>query len=191
MKKCLHDQISVKVEAYIDDIIIKSRCGSSLLSDLEQTFTDLCRFSMKLNPEKCIFEVPAGKLLGFIASQGCTEANPEKIQTITNLKPPETIREVQKLAGCMAALSHFISQLGEKALPLYRLLRKNDKFYWSLEVKAAFADLKRLLQSNPLLASPAHSQNHYCYTSWQPLRWSVWTWRWKGRRPARHSGFST
>ena len=65
----------------------------------------------------------------------------------------------------MAALSRFISRLGEKALPLYRLLKKGNKFFWSDEDKEAFADLKRLLQSNPLLASPAQSEPMLLYIS--------------------------
>lgn len=97
---------------------------------------------MKLNIEKCIFRVPAGQLLGFIVSPRGIKVNLEKIKAIINLKPPETVWEVQKLAGCVTALSRFISWLGDKALPLYRLLKKGDKFYWSEEAKEAFADLK-------------------------------------------------
>ena len=49
-------------------------------------------------------------------------------------------------------------QTGEKALPLYRLVKKGDKFYWSNEAKEAFVDLKRLLQSDPLPLSPTQSE---------------------------------
>ena len=60
---------------------------------------------MKLNPDKCTFGVPSGKLLGFLISHRGIEANPEKIATILNMGPPTRLRDVQKLTGCMAALS--------------------------------------------------------------------------------------
>ena len=83
---------------------------------------------MKLNPTKCVFGVPAGKLLGFIVSERGIEANPEKIKANHNLQRPTCLKDVQKLTGCVAALTRFISRLGEKAGPLYRLLKKLDKF---------------------------------------------------------------
>lgn len=165
MHKCFHDQIIINAEAYVNDIVVKSRQGSSLLSNLVQTFKNLRNFSMKLNPEKCILGVLAGQLLGLIVSQRGMEANPDKIQAIINLKPLETVRGVQKLRGCVAALSRFISRLGEKALPLYRLLKKGDKFYWSDEAKEAFADLKGCY-SPTRCSSPKHNLSP-CYYTYQ------------------------
>src|SRR5437016_1993498 len=68
MQRCLHDQLERNVEAYVDDVIIKSRVKEDLIPDLSETFTNLRRLRWKLNPEKCIFGVPSGKLLGFIVS---------------------------------------------------------------------------------------------------------------------------
>ena len=85
---------------------------------------------MKLNPAKCTFGVPTGKLLGYIISERGIEANPEKINAIMSLSKTTSIRGLQKITGCIAALSRFISRLGEKAIPLYRLLKKMDKFVW-------------------------------------------------------------
>ena len=64
------------------------------------------------------------------------------------------VHDVQKLTGCLAALSRSISRLGEKALPLYRLMKKSDKFEWTPEADAAFAKLKALLSTQPVLAAP-------------------------------------
>ena len=69
IQKCLLNQISWNVEAYMDDIVVKSRKGSDLLTDLAETFTNLRRYDIKLNPSKCIFGVPGGKLLGFLISE--------------------------------------------------------------------------------------------------------------------------
>src|SRR5438105_5297460 len=60
MRRCLHDQLGCNVEAYIDDVIIKSRVKEDRISDLSEMFTNLRRFRWKLNPEKCVFGVPSG-----------------------------------------------------------------------------------------------------------------------------------
>ena len=124
----LHDQIGRNVHAYVDDIVVKSREKESLISDLKETFDNLQVYKMMLNPAKCVFGVPAGKLLGFLVSNKGIEANPEKIKAITSLAKPACINDVQRLAGRVAALSLFISQLGEKALPLYQMMKKTDTF---------------------------------------------------------------
>jgi hypothetical protein len=64
---------------------------------------------MKLNPEKCTFGVPSGKLLGYMVSCRGIDPNPEKVSAITKMKLPESLHNVQKLTGCMATLSRFIS----------------------------------------------------------------------------------
>ena len=74
---------------------------------------------MKLNPTKCVFGVPAGKLLGFLVSERGIEANPDKIEAVTSLGKPANINQVQRMAGRIAALSRFISRLGDKVIPLY------------------------------------------------------------------------
>ena len=57
------------------------------------------------------------------------------------------VHDVQKLTGCLAALSRFISRLDKKALPLYRLMKKSDKFEWNDKAEAAFEELKALLST--------------------------------------------
>jgi hypothetical protein len=64
---------------------------------------------MEAQPDKCIFGVPQGKLLGFIISRRRIEANPEKINANTAMDAPKMIKDVQKVTGCMAALNRFIS----------------------------------------------------------------------------------
>ena len=89
------------------------------------------------------FCVPAGKLLGFLVSNRGIEANPEKIKAITALAKPACINDVQRLVGRIVALSRFISRLGEKAIPLYHMLKKTDNFVWNDATDAAFEDLKK------------------------------------------------
>jgi hypothetical protein len=128
MQKCLHDQIYKNVQVYVDDVVIKTKESKTLIDDLRETFANLRRFRMKLNPAKCTFGVPAGKLLGFLVSSWGIEVNPGKIRAIERMKPPTDLKEVQKFTGCLASPSRFISRLGEKALPLYQLMKKSDTF---------------------------------------------------------------
>src|SRR3954468_15308267 len=75
-------QLHRNMEAYMDDIVVKTKDGPTLVQDLEDTFANLRKINLKLNSEKCIFGVPAGKLLGFFVSQHEIEANPDKIKAI-------------------------------------------------------------------------------------------------------------
>jgi hypothetical protein len=124
---CLADQLHRNVEAYMDDVVIKTRSHDEFITDFEETFNSLRRFRWKLNPTKCIFGVPQGKLFGFIVSHRRIEANLEKINAITAMDAPRMIKDVQKLTGCMAALNRFISQLEERGLPFFKLLKLHDK----------------------------------------------------------------
>ncbi|XP_066354787.1 uncharacterized protein [Miscanthus floridulus] len=66
-------------------------------------------FNIRLNPKKCVFGQPKGKLLGYIMSEHGIEANPEKITSISKMGPIRNVKSVQRLTGCLAALSRFIS----------------------------------------------------------------------------------
>ena len=92
----------------MDDVLVKTRNLDNLIVGLEETFNNLQTFRWKLNPTKCVFGVPSGKLLGFIISHRGIEANPEKISAIIDMQDPSSIKDVQKLIECMAALNRFI-----------------------------------------------------------------------------------
>ena len=67
-------------------------------------------------------------LLGFIVSERGIEANPKKVSAIANMGPIRNLKGVQRVMGCLASLSRFISCLREKGVPLYRLLRKSEHY---------------------------------------------------------------
>src|SRR5947207_8828452 len=171
MQYTLHSQLGRNVEAYVDDLVIKTRSQPSLIDDLDETFCSLRRTRMMLNPEKCVFGVPAGKLLGFLVSNRGIEANPDKIRAIERMRPPTRLKDVQSLAGCMVALGRFISRLGERGLPLFKLLKKADRFEWNQEAERALEDLKEYLSSPPVLTAP--SPGSRCCSMWQPLLQSL------------------
>nr|CAE02225.2 OSJNBb0015C06.3 [Oryza sativa Japonica Group] len=159
------DQIGRNVEAYVDDVVVKTKQKNNLIADLKETFASIRAFRMKLNPEKCIFGVSSGKLLGFMVSHRGIQANPEKINAILNMKPPSSQKDIQKLTGCMVALSRFISRLGERGMRFFKLLKKTDNFQWGPEAQKAFEDFKKLLTTPPVLASPHLQEPLLLYVS--------------------------
>lgn len=68
VQNCLHNQIGRNVLDYVDDIVVKSREKETLIDDFKGTFDNLRVYKMMLNPVKCVFGVPVGKLLGFLVS---------------------------------------------------------------------------------------------------------------------------
>jgi hypothetical protein len=95
MNHVFDDHIGTTVEAYIDDIVVKTRKACDLVSNLETAFTCLRAKSIRLNPKKCVFGLPRGMLLGFIVSEHGIEANPEKVSTITNMGLIKDVKGVQ------------------------------------------------------------------------------------------------
>jgi hypothetical protein len=90
-------------------MVVKTREEEGLISNLTETFDNLRKFKIKLNPKKCTFGVPSRKLLGYMVSHRSIDHNLENVSAITKMRPTVSLCDVQKLMGCMATLSRFIS----------------------------------------------------------------------------------
>jgi hypothetical protein len=101
----LEPQIGRNIETYIDDEVVKSKKHVDLLDDLKETFDNLRKYKIMLNPKKCVFGVSSGKLLGYMVSSRGIDMNPKKVEAIEQLQSSQTRKEIQKLAGMMTALS--------------------------------------------------------------------------------------
>jgi hypothetical protein len=88
---------------------------------------------LKLNPEKCEFRITKGKVLGCLVSTKGIEANSDKIRAITQMQPPQSRKDVQKLIGQIASLNQFISKLPEHSVPFFTILRGSAKIQWGVE----------------------------------------------------------
>jgi hypothetical protein len=161
----VYEHIGPTIEAYVDDIVVKTKKVSNLVDNLDVAFKCLKAKNIRINPEKCVFGVPRGMLLGFIVSERGIEANPEKIIAITKMGPIQDLKGVQRVTGCLAALGRFISRLGEKALPLYRLLKKLEHFSWTLEDEEALTRLKATLSEPLILIPPAVGESLLLYVT--------------------------
>ena len=150
-------------------MVIKTKHVDTLVDHLRLTFDNLRTYDIKLNPDKCVFGVPAGKLLGFIVSGTGIGANPAKIRALSQLATPTDLKQIQKLTGFVAALSRFISRLGEKAVPLYRLLRRTEHFEWTDIAMAGLEEIKAIVATNQSWPRQT-SANQCCCTLRQPIR---------------------
>jgi hypothetical protein len=165
MQHVFGDHIRRIVEAYVDDIVVKTRKANDLVNDLSIAFDCLRANGVKLNPEKCVFGVPRGMLLGYIVFQRGIEANPEKVAALERMGPIRDLKGVQRVMGCLATLSRFISRLGEKGLPLYRVLKNHERFSWTAEAQEALDKLKASLTHAPILTLPQDSEPLYLYVA--------------------------
>jgi hypothetical protein len=165
MQHVFGDDIGRTVEAYVDDIVVKTRKMDDLVSDLRMAFDYLRANRVKLNPEKCVFGVLRGMLLGYIVSQRGIEPNPEKVTALERMDPIRELKGVQMVLGCLAALSRFILRLGEKGLPLYRLLKKHNRFSWTIEAQEPLDKLKATLAHAPILTPPRDGEPLYLYVT--------------------------
>ena len=82
------------MEAYIDDMLVKSITRSSHITDLAETFKVMNKVGMKVNPKKSFFELTKGKFLGFMVSQRGIEIHPSKSQAILKMTPPKNPKEL-------------------------------------------------------------------------------------------------
>jgi hypothetical protein len=102
----LKSQIGKNLLAYVDDIVVKSKKRQDHIQDLQETFSNPRQGNLKLNPEKCIFGVQKGKILGCIISAKGIDPNPDKVQVILNMRIPGNIKNVQKTDWKTCSFKH-------------------------------------------------------------------------------------
>jgi hypothetical protein len=118
---------------YVDDIGVASKNKEDHLSNLAKTFANMHEARLHLNPEKCIFGVQQGKILGYLVSHKGIEAKPSKIHAIMDMASPQSTRDVQRLTGRLATLNRFISWSTEQSLPFLKMLHGAKDFTWGPE----------------------------------------------------------
>ncbi|PKA58156.1 hypothetical protein AXF42_Ash012879 [Apostasia shenzhenica] len=139
------------LEAYVDDILVKSRSMEEYLTDLRETFDTLRKYNLKLNLAKCTFWHHLRKVPGLFDINRGIEANPNKISAVLNMPSPRSLKEIQKLAGRVNSLGRFISKADDRCLPFFQYLRNDKRGQWTDECEAAFIELKKYLTTAPML----------------------------------------
>ncbi|XP_070039584.1 uncharacterized protein [Nicotiana tomentosiformis] len=153
MMTLFHDMIHKEIEVYVDDVNIKSQKSAEHLNNLKKFIEVLQRYSLKLNPAKCPFGVPAGKLLGFIVSRKGIELDPSKIKAIQDLPSPKSKKDVMSFLGRLNYISIFIAESTIICEPIFKLLKKDTATKWTKECQKAFKKIKEYL-SNPAVLIP-------------------------------------
>ena len=106
------------VEAYIDDMVIKSRKARDHVKDASEVFEIFRKFK---NPLKCAFGVSSRQFLGHVVSKRGIEPNLRHMRTLSEIKEPKTVRDVQSLTGTIAALGRFISKISDWCKPFFQV----------------------------------------------------------------------
>jgi hypothetical protein len=125
------------------------------ITNLQETFANFRKASLKLNPKKCVFRVKKGKFLGCLVSTKGIEANPSEIEAILRMEPPKSKKGVQRLTGRLASLNRFISRSTERNLPFFEVLKSVEVFQWGPDKQKAFEDLKQYLIQLTTLTPPS------------------------------------
>jgi hypothetical protein len=106
--------------------VVKSVQRRDHIGDLAETFANL-----NLNPEKCVFGIHKGKVLGCLVLTKGIEANPDKIKALIEMQDPVSVKDVQKLTERFNVLNRFIPRATERSLPVFQVLRSSKNFQWS------------------------------------------------------------
>ena len=125
VNKVFKDLIGNIMEVYIDDMLVKSVLRAFHLQHLSKAFDLLRQYEVKLNPDKCTFEVAFRKFLGYLVTPWGIKVDPDQISAILNMKSPAGAKEVQVLNGRLLALNRFISRSTDKCRPFFLTLKKN------------------------------------------------------------------
>jgi hypothetical protein len=124
MDKAFKEQVGRNLEVYVDDVVIKSKTDEDMLEDIKETFAQLRKINMKLNPKKCSFGKEAGKFLGVLVSKDGIQAHPDKVQAVMKMKSPNTVKEIQTLNGRIVAIHRFLARAADKTLPFMVVLKE-------------------------------------------------------------------
>ena len=161
--RIFESQIERNMEAYIDDMVVKSRQVVEHLVGVGETFSVLKEHKLRLNASKCSFGVSSGKFLGYMITHRRIEVNLEQIKAINSLHPPRNPKEVQRLTRMTTTLNRFISRSTDKCHPFFQLLHKWKDFRWTEECVTAFEDLKQYLSNPSILSRPEKEEVLYAY----------------------------
>ena len=158
--KEIHDFLVV----YLDDLTPFSKSDQEHLKHLRQIFMTCRKYGISLNPNKSLFGLEEGKLLGHIISKDGIRIDPERIQAILQIPYPRNIKELQAFLGKINFLRRFIPNLDELIRMINNMLKKDAKVKWYLEAKQAFEGIKAALTQAPVLTSPQFDRDFIIFS---------------------------
>ena len=154
MMGIFNDMIEIILEIFMDDFSVFSDSYEGCLENLRKVLERCQEKNLVLNWEKCHFMVTQGIVLGHIVSKNGIEVDKCKVELISNLPTPKCVRDIRSFLGYAGFYRRFIKDFSAIARPLCTLLAKDVPFAWSQACEAAFAKLKTMLVSHPIMRSP-------------------------------------
>ena len=157
---------------YLDDILIYSPDVPTHLVHMRQLFQRLREADLKLNREKCNFFKSHIQYLGHLISGEGIKPLPEKLESIKEMPPPTTPKEVKQFLGLIGYYRKFVPRFADVARPLTNLTRLDQPFEWSDKCQASFELLKETLIKEPILRFPDPNKPYTLYTDASKYAWS-------------------
>lgn len=149
--KCFGDIPDVSI--YIDHLIIASSDLDSHLKTVEQIFQRAKEINITFNLKKSQFCENQTQYLGLKLSETGSEPDEDRIRSITNLKSPTYLKELQSLLGMFNFLHRYIPRMLEVSAPIRNLLKKNTVWHWTDQHENASKTLKSLVSNPPVLGN--------------------------------------
>nr|GFB66392.1 hypothetical protein [Tanacetum cinerariifolium] len=98
VEKVLADQKGRNVEVYLEEIVVKSKDGQSLIEDVEETLNKLKWVDIKINPNESTFGMKEGRFLGCTVTKDGIRPDPAKIQAVMKSHTPRGSDQIRHLS---------------------------------------------------------------------------------------------
>nr|XP_009796071.1 PREDICTED: uncharacterized protein LOC104242697 [Nicotiana sylvestris] len=168
MMSIFSDMVEDFLEVFMDDFSIVGDSFEHCLDNLRQVLKRYKETNLVLNWEKCHFMVDEGIVLGHKISKQGIEVNRAKIEIISKLPPPTSVKGVRSFLGHAGFYRRFIKDLSKIANPMCKLLEKDAKFVFEEKCLKAFEELKEKLTTVPIIVTldwtPNGDQVNYTVT---------------------------
>ncbi|KAL4332434.1 hypothetical protein GQ457_07G005710 [Hibiscus cannabinus] len=152
------------VVVFIDDILIYSRNKDEHAEHLRIVLQTLRDRQLFAKFSKCEFWLSEVAFLGHIISDKGIMVDPKKVQTILDWRPPRNVGEVRSFLGLAGYYRRFVKGFSVIALPLTKLLRKDQPFEWLEDRQRSFDKLKQALIHAPVLIQPEPGREFTVYS---------------------------
>ena len=147
----------------MDDVLIKSKRKEDHVSDIKAAFDKMKQYKLRIKPQKYVFGVSLGKLLGYIISRRGIEVDRKKIKAIVEMSPPTNLKKIRSLQGNIQAIRRFICQLIDKIAPMSHFHKKEVEFKWDIRCQEAFEKIKEYLLHPSVLVPYRHGEPLWLY----------------------------
>lgn len=136
---------------YIDDILIFSKSFSDHIDHLKQLFDAIKKEGFRLKFTKCTFASNSVKYLGHIIENNTVRPLRDNLISIKEFPVPKTQKNIRQFLGKINFYHEYLPKSAVILEPLHNLLRKNQKFIWSVDCQKSFEKIKEMLCSQPIL----------------------------------------